>query len=95
MPELLITILVLLPCFLFLFCFSDIFIMIKIPMIITQFILCIILLSNNFYKKHSLWTKINKYEAIQELSFYPVYEIYPVNNSDGFFSHFNVSFLKE
>ena len=94
MIELLFTTLVLLSCFLFLLFFLDKFIMIKIIMIISQLILCIILLTNNFYKKHYLWNGI-KYQYIHELSFNPVYEIYPINNSIGFFDHFNSKTLKD
>ena len=79
--------------FFFLLCF-DKFIIVKIFTITVQFILCIILLTNNFYKKHFLWKRM-KYEEIHELNFYPVYEIYPINNSSGFLDHLVVNSLKD
>ena len=59
--------------FLFFFC-SITFHPMKISMVAFQLILCFILFSKHFYKKHSLW-KEKEYLAIHELPYYPIQSI--------------------
>ena len=74
MIELLYTSLLIFGLFLiFVFCFP-VFNPIKIFMLAAQLILCFILFSNNFYKKHSLW-KEQSYINIHEVPYYPIKSI--------------------
>ena len=66
----------------------------KIVMIIIQFIFCVVLLVTNFDKKHFLLKGI-KYEAIHELPFNPVYEIYLENKGIGIYDYLVVNTLND
>ena len=55
----------------------------KKPMIFFQFILCFILFSKNFYKKHILW-KETEYKLIHKLSFNPISELFQSYEDSSF-----------
>ena len=74
MLELLYTSLVIFGFFFVIFIISRFFKPIKITMLFAQLILCFILFSNNFYKKHSLW-KEPDFINIHEVPYYPIKSI--------------------
>ena len=89
MLELLLALAILFPFVFFIFCLEK-FIMIKLPIIIIQLIFCCILLfSNNYYKKHELW-KNGKYELIHELPFSPICELTVYYGKGGSFDYLGV-----
>ena len=82
MLELLYTTLVLFGFFLPFFFFFPTFQPMKIFMILFQLILSIILLSKNFYKKHSLY-KMPKFNPIHSLDFEPIKSLYLTYQENG------------
>ena len=74
MIELLYTSLVIFGFYFIFFFISITFHPIKISMYVFQLILCFILFSNHFYKKHPLW-KDNEYNPIHELPYSPITDI--------------------
>ena len=94
MLELFLTTLVLFVFFMVLFYFIPIFKGMQYILLVFQFIVCCILISKNFYKKHVLW-KGDEYEDEtiynRILSFAPIKNITPVYKNDGVtFSHFMI-----
>ena len=74
MLEILYTSLVIFGFFFVFYLCSPVFKPIKICMFAAQLILCFILFSKNFYKKHSLW-KEPDYNNIHEVPYYPIQSI--------------------
>ena len=79
MLEFLYTTLVLFAFFFFVFLVIPVFKYMKMIMIIIQLIFSFILVSNNFYKKHSLYSA-SRVQYIQSLDFYPINNIYRADN---------------
>ena len=61
----------------------------KIFIIFFQLIISFILLSNNFYKKHSLF-KDSNFQYVQKLNFSPIKSLYETSYNNGSFK--NISF---
>ena len=74
MLELLYTSLFIFGFYFFIFMCCPVFNPIKITMFAAQLILCITLLSKNFYKKHSLWEEPD-FINIHEVPYYPIKSI--------------------
>ena len=89
MQEFLYTTLVLFPFFFIGFLVSPVFKYMKMIMIIIQLIFSFILVSKNFYKKHSLYSA-PRVKYIQSLDFYPINYIYKTNSINGTF--INISY---
>ena len=79
MLEFLYTTLVLFAFFFIGFLVIPVFKYMKMIMIIIQLIFSFILVSNNFYKKHSLYSA-SRVQYIQSLDFYPINNIYRADN---------------
>jgi len=83
MIELLYTTLVLFGFFFPLFLIFPIFKFMKLVILSFQLILSFILLSKNFYKKHSLYNS-PKFQNIQSTDFYPIKDLYKIRNEISF-----------
>ena len=92
MLELFLTTLVIFLFFMIFFYFLSLFKMMQYILFLFQFIVCLILLSNNFYKEHILW-KEEEPIMIKNLSFEPLSNIEPIYNSDHTFSKFSYSHI--
>jgi len=94
MIEFLYTTLVLLPVFFILFLIIPAFKYIKMIMIIIQLIFSFILVSKNFYKKHSLYSA-PRVQYIQRLDFYPINYIYRTDNINGTFNEISYDTMSD
>ena len=92
MIELLYTTLVLLIIFIPIFFLFKMFQPIQIIMLVFQLLLCIILLSNNFYKKHSLYD-LPKFNFIQDTNFEPIKSLYESYYENGTLKNINFETL--
>ena len=92
MIELLYTTLVLFGFFLPFFFFFPTFQPMKIFMIFFQLIFSIILLSKNFYKKHSLYD-MPKFNPIHSLDFEPIKSLYLTDYENGIIKNINYDTL--
>ena len=91
MLELFLTTLVIFLFFMIFFYFLSLFKMMQYILFSFQFIVCLILLSNNFYKEHILWKE--EPTMIKHLYFEPLTNIEPIYNSDHTFSKFSYSHI--
>ena len=88
MIELLYTTLVVFAFFFPFFLMCNKFKYMSVFIIFSQLIISFILLSKNFYKKHSLY-KIQKFQSIQQLNFYPIKSLYETYYENGEFDDIN------
>ena len=87
MIELLFSSLVLFAFFISFFLIFSKFFPIQLMILTAQFILSIILLTNNFYKKHSLY-KEPKIKYVHNLNFYPILSLY----GEFYYGRFHISY---
>ena len=80
MLELLYTSLLLFCIFIILFFILPCFQLVKYIIVLSQLIICFILFSNNFYKKHILW-KNNYYAFVHTLNSSPIINLYLSNDT--------------
>ena len=94
MIELLYTTLVLFGIFLPMFFVFSYFKYMKLIMVIFQLILSIILLSNNFYKKHSLYNN-PKVNYIQNINDFPINFLYEITDENYIFVNISYDTMKD